>query len=273
MKPETLCEKCGNQYQGSQTTKVCMNCSIDLLNAKDAKIWACYVVYNNADYLGASFESLIRFVDYIIVIDGRYQTYPAYNNTDWSTDGTNEIIHDYLLKYDNIICVPCPVGGWETQVQKRNAYLSRVPVGDWILVNDGDEILSCRDWPAARKEIDECYEDGRALVSVRYYSDRFRLFVKTEGMAYKDYHWNVDDGNGRNIVNLVEAATYAKKPIKNMTTIHMKHQREERVIKDKEIFYKNRKPIEDPHIMRDMVKQAKQMKEDGVFDEVEDLEA
>ena len=234
------------------------------------KIWGCVIVYNNADYLRATLESIKILCDGIIIIDGKYEAYPGKYH--YSTDGSYDIILDFIETWKNDVDITfIPAKLWKTQVEKRNAYLEHdeIDVGDWLFVIDGDEALICRNAEDTRKELAELYHQGRALVRISNYSDRFRFFVKTEGMRYEGYHWNViDPATGENVNDLVDAAQHIYgKPIKTAEIAHFKHQRHPQVKRDKEAFYIHRKPIEDPHIQIDMYNKALKLQAEGKLDE------
>ena len=237
------------------------------------KIWACISVYNNEYYLRSTLVSIKYLCDGVIIVDGKYTTYPGTSHN--STDGTLEIIRSFRYHWNDffdegIHFIPTPGLGWKTQVEKRNAYLEKVPVGDWVFVIDADEILLNRNWKDTVQELEPLYDQGRALIKITNYSDRFRLFVKKEGMKYEGYHWNIlDPKTGKNVNDLVDASMHLYgKPMKSLELIHMKWQRSNRVFADKELFYEARRPIEEPHVLKDMHDKALQMKEDGTLEEL-----
>lgn len=100
-------------------------------------VYACYCIYNEEQFLRQSLQSIIDFVEKVIIIDGVWSTYPsnAYASTDKSKKIAQEVCGDKLIWVD------APDGGWRTQVEKRTQYLNLVPDGEWLFVIDGDEIL------------------------------------------------------------------------------------------------------------------------------------
>jgi len=93
-------------------------------------IKACICTYNDDATLGLTLASITGYIDEIIAIDGPWKNY---SDNMSSTDGTLEILESYNAKI--------LTGRWESQVQKRNAYIKACNNNDWILVIDSDELL------------------------------------------------------------------------------------------------------------------------------------
>ena len=107
------------------------------------KIYACYIVYNEADKIALSLNSIISYVDKVVMVDGAFKhfkhTYPE------STDDTKEIAEK--ICGDKLIWIDCPKNNdkyipWENQVDKRNAYLENIPLNAWFYVMDSDVIVT-----------------------------------------------------------------------------------------------------------------------------------
>lgn len=211
----------------------------------DSKIWACYIVYNNVDYLRASLETVLPYVDRAIVVDGRYRTYPG---DEWhSTDGTLDIIKDMG---DKVTLVPAQE--WESQVEKRNVYMDMVPNGDWIFVIDGDELMFGNN-KQLKNEIAQLdskiirFRQENVDGSVRI---RAKLFKKEEGLRYRGYHFNINTPTDHRSWKSILAY---EAPIVNCTKfIHLSTDiREETVKENKQTFYDMRRASETPEWMFD----------------------
>lgn len=107
------------------------------------EIYACYIVYNEADKIAISLNSIISYVDKIVIVDGAF----AYLNFMYpeSTDGTKEIAEK--ICGDKLIWIDCPKKEkkyipWNNQIEKRNAYLERVPLNAWFYIMDADVIVT-----------------------------------------------------------------------------------------------------------------------------------
>ena len=176
---------------------------INMLGVQMSKIYACYNIYKNADYLAASVHSIAPWVDKVILIDGRYIDFPARNMDLYH--GT--VLWDLAQIYkDKIHLVERPV--WEDQVEKRNAYLDLVPEGAWMIVIDGDEIPFGHIWDlrAWLEELDSDENPVKEVVScprtdidavacfvtnIDKYEWYPRIIRKREGMKYEDYHYKL----------------------------------------------------------------------------------
>lgn len=106
-----------------------------MTSSNDFKVAAILNVYNDADFLERTLESLKEKVDpeLIIIADGAYEKFP--HTWAQSTDGTYNI-----AKKEADIFMKCGMDSpWKGEANKRNALLSAVPQGWWALRIDGDE--------------------------------------------------------------------------------------------------------------------------------------
>jgi hypothetical protein len=195
------------------------------------KIYACYSIYNNADYLFASLATVSPHVDKVIVVDGKYHSYPG--TTIQSNDLTPLLLTKYRELYpDKLIYVPAT--DWKTQVDKRNAYLDLVPENAWLFIVDGDEIPYGQ--IGELRETLEKHNERMVIAipvvtsdSIKYYP---RIIKKKEGMRYKHYHWNINY-EGKNILINHDPARIAPR-ILNL--IHFKEYRPKEVLSAKEEY-------------------------------------
>jgi len=177
-------------------------------------LWALICIYNDRMFLGACLESLVDVVDGIIVADGAYRVYyEHYRQFDleakpWSTDGSIEIIKAFRgIPPVTWVKQPEPEPNsdleadcWENQTVKRTALINAVPVGDWFVIIDSDEMLS----GDAQEGIEEIMDSGCIVGNTPIYTpglqaDRLiprwhpRIFRKVDGMHYKGTHWHLRD--------------------------------------------------------------------------------
>lgn len=182
------------------------------------KIHALLNIYNDRTFLPACLESVQDVVDSIIVADGAYMLYyESYKrlNRDampWSTDGTLEIIKS-MTGLPPITWVSPPLAEpnspidyecWPNQTDKRTALIEQVPIGDWFIIIDADELLM----GDPKEAMEAVYDSGCLAASTPMYSpgtheDRVkvewhpRTFKKMEKMHYKGSHWHLRDKYGR----------------------------------------------------------------------------
>jgi hypothetical protein len=105
------------------------------------EIYACYIVYNEADKIAISLNSILPYVDKVIIIDGAFEDFKHDNPQ--STDGTKEIAEK--ICGNKLIWVDCPKKKdkyipWILESEKREAYLKYIPVGAWFYILDADTI-------------------------------------------------------------------------------------------------------------------------------------
>jgi hypothetical protein len=96
------------------------------------KLVGCLISYNDMPLIKACVESLTSKVDKIICVDGKYTDFPG--DCFYSTDGTL----DYLKTIPKVEIV---LASEMTEVEKRNAYLTKCNDGDIVLNLDTDEVL------------------------------------------------------------------------------------------------------------------------------------
>lgn len=182
------------------------------------KLHALLNVYNDRTFLSACLESLTDFVNTIIVADGAYELYyKEFKRFDpeakpWSTDGTIEIIKSFRggpeIKW---ITKPEPkpssdliFGCWPSQTIKRTALIDAVPIGDWFVITDADEMIAGDPEEAFEMVLESgCLQASTPLYNPGTHVERVvknwhpRFFRKTEGMHYRGTHWHLRDKFGR----------------------------------------------------------------------------
>jgi hypothetical protein len=104
-------------------------------------------IYEEKDHILLSLESVKRIAKKIYILDGTVKLFPAkpdynsYAESPASRDGTIELIKEWAKK------APVPVSLWESreiwesEADKKNWLLSKIPIGEYVLILDGDEEL------------------------------------------------------------------------------------------------------------------------------------
>ena len=174
---------------------------------KPFKIHALICTYNDLPTLPLAVDSVLESVDSIIVADGAYKLY--YENylkhdktvKPYSTDGTREILEVFKEKNMPIKIINCPDGKpWANQVVKRTALLDAVPVKDWFIILDSDEMF----YGNVTAGVDEvmrsgCVQGHMPLFNVGLDVSGLitfwhpRIFLKLPGMHYERKHWLLCD--------------------------------------------------------------------------------
>lgn len=172
------------------------------------KLRALINLYNDRTFLAATLESIREVVDEVIIADGAYELYfQRYKEfvpdaQPFSTDGSLEIIMNFKdLPTTRFLHPP---GGrektWENQAVKRSVLVDAVPVGDWFIIIDADEMVM----GDFQESMESAYESGCIVGNCPIYNpgthvERLvpqwhpRVFQKTEGMHYRGTHWHLRD--------------------------------------------------------------------------------
>lgn len=93
----------------------------------------CYAVYNAEQTFRRSLESVKRFADRIVVVEGRFLENPHGGSTRNSTDKTVKIAREFT---DEVI-----ISGDLPQHEQRDLYLLESKGGDYFFIIDADEVL------------------------------------------------------------------------------------------------------------------------------------
>lgn len=197
------------------------------------RVIACVIAFNEERMLPGCLESLQGQVDRIVVVDGAFAHFPYEEPT--SVDATREIAQAYGAEW-----IDCPDDedgyprAWQTQVEKRSAYLIGEE-GDWYLHVDADErLIGMLPVP----EDGEHYaflintRDGRASWVIRLFQHRGR-------MRYEGSHnavWSDE--------RLVHLAGAVRVGAEECRLVHLSHLRDEERQLAKRRYYGWQKPAE-----------------------------
>ncbi len=198
------------------------------METQTLKLHAVLNIYNDRTFLAATLESIREVVDEVIVADGAYQVYFEHYQEfvptakPWSTDGSLAIINNFEglpplrmipmpeKQIDELVCgdkirpATTEVQCWENQAVKRTALVDAVPVGDWFIILDADEMVM----GDFQEFMEQAYESGCKVANCPLYNpgthaERVvmswhpRVFEKTEGMHYSGTHWHLRDRHER----------------------------------------------------------------------------
>lgn len=174
------------------------------------KVSACYIVFNEEQFLKHSLESIYDFADEIIIIEGAVKGWWQYANPDGSsTDATVDIIENFPDPENKIKLIQ---GKWRDKKQMQNRFL-REATGNWILRCAGDEIYA----PDELQKLKKFASEHMDAIEIKipfihfYHNENYRLisnpntkwtilhqrfFRNLEGLKYERTHSNVEDKNG-----------------------------------------------------------------------------
>jgi len=96
-------------------------------------------VYNSELTLEMALESIIDYVDTMVIVDGPWANFP--HRTLQSTDDTYKIAR--RVCGDKLIWVPCPNRAWPgNTVGKCNEFMKHVPMNEWFVHVASDETIA-----------------------------------------------------------------------------------------------------------------------------------
>lgn len=106
------------------------------------KLVACYSVLNEGAFLKYSLQSVLPYVDKVIIVEGAYQNHvPANYNTEYSIDNTWSIIKEFE-SHPKVTAVHASEAD---QMRQRGRYLDYLKHDDVLFMVDGDEIYCQED--------------------------------------------------------------------------------------------------------------------------------
>jgi len=103
------------------------------------RIVACYSIFNEAENIIRSLESVKGFCDRIVILDGAFESYPHKFKSGGSDDGTVELVREWLMAWPGEGFLALPKTPWPNQRFKRSCYFRFGEPGDWFFIIDGDE--------------------------------------------------------------------------------------------------------------------------------------
>ena len=150
------------------------------------QVYCGVIFYNDTPrMLGACLQSIAHNGIKIIAVDGAFREYLKANNVyrTSSNDGCVEIAKRFASHF-----IRAKDGGWDDEIEKRNAYLDHVPTGSYCFWLDADEVLPRFSLPPLEADayrITEILhkEDGGLLET-----PRLRLVKKYDDLVYKYQH-------------------------------------------------------------------------------------
>ena len=188
---------------------------------------ATIITYNDYPLIRDCVESIYDKVDKIIAVDGSYIDFPGSGS---STDGTLEYL-DSLLKVEVITTIGL------TEIEKRNAYLSKCNDGDVIINLDTDEVL-IGEIPSLGSDfgIIDLHDGHSKHVQVR----ASRFFRFKGGIHYQNTHCTLYDKDNKIINKLHEVINpeFSFENIKNFYLVHNWHLRSHERQYQKSVYYK-----------------------------------
>lgn len=167
------------------------------------KLYGVMSVFNDIDCIQQCLPSLTPWVDELIIVDGPYRAFPYHGKAGRSDDGTWEWLQDYKGRCDKPVTL---IEGrvWDTEMEKRTAYLNLIPDGDWWFMLDADEelisVCNVFHWGVGLIPLKEPWDCGiiTALNPGEVITHHPRLFKKYRGMHYENGHVDlVNDETGR----------------------------------------------------------------------------
>lgn len=102
-------------------------------------ITATVIFYNDGpEMLERALVHLKAHGFFIVAVDGAFQEWMKVTNTDipYSTDSCIDVARYYADEF-----MESPTNGWKDEMSKRNVSIVTVPVGDYFMISDADEVI------------------------------------------------------------------------------------------------------------------------------------
>lgn len=159
------------------------------------RIWSSIIAYQDAPCVRGALEALRTFCADadkmpILVVDGRYRSFPAMTTSGDSEDGMRAVTEEF----GGLYLPGWGPEGWPAQYVKRTAQFCGAVEGDWVLCVDSDEKIrgsfdALTEWTRSGG-----YDHGRILVLGEdgYGAARFaahRFFRVTRGFHLFSSHF------------------------------------------------------------------------------------
>ena len=179
-----------------------------LLAKRETPIVAGYCIYNDAEYLRSSLDSVCEYVDAVCILEGRFLDFKELPD-----DGTDRIISETASRFDPRFYLtggnPQKFALFKTEpvleVEKRDLMFSIVKAGGYLLIIDGDEV-AIGDVKAGLDYV-RANDDKRIFwVYVEEEGNpgwKPRIIKVEEGLHYGKNHWTILDRNNEVLTDSV----------------------------------------------------------------------
>jgi hypothetical protein len=172
-----------------------------------SRIIAAFNVYNEVTILRAALESVLPYVEKIIIVDGAYAKFTSTGNNGASNDGTLELVRKLQEEWNGrqIQLIEAPGRPWESEMEKRTAYFDAADDGDWLFILDADERLAFGgDYIQQLRGIDELRPFNSGVTIFRFITEKgthsygtvTRVYKKLPGTHYGNTHAHVLHAGG-----------------------------------------------------------------------------
>lgn len=168
------------------------------------KLVQCIQMHNEEEFAPIVLKSIYNEVDQIIVVEGAVANRPKSTPDGHSTDRTLEIVEDFRKNHDPdrkvlMIKIKKP---WKNLEEMKQTFIALTNEGDWLIINDADEIYKPEDIRRIRKAI-ELHPHAAEFIPtfLHFYRDfqhvyapapewqpqHQRIFKRINGMKYNSH--------------------------------------------------------------------------------------
>jgi hypothetical protein len=168
------------------------------------KLSQCIQMHNEEELAPIVLKSIYDEVDQIIVIEGAVANRPKSTSDGHSVDKTWEIIQDFVKNHDpKKKVLPIRIKKpWKNLEELKQTFIDLTNDGDWLIINDADEIYRPEDIRRVRKAIElhphacefiptflHFYRDFKHLYApaAEWQPQHQRIFKRINGMKYHSH--------------------------------------------------------------------------------------
>jgi hypothetical protein len=169
-----------------------------------ARLVQCIQMHNEEEFASIVLASIYNEVDQIIVVEGAVENRPNSTPDGHSIDRTQEIIKDFIQNHDPekkivFISIKKP---WKNLEELKQIFIDVTNDGDWLIINDADEIYRPEDIKRVRRAIElhphacefipiflHFYRDFRHIQAPapEWQPQHQRIFKRINGMKYNSH--------------------------------------------------------------------------------------
>lgn len=166
----------------------------------------CIQMLNEEEFAPLVLRSIYDQVDRILVIEGAVANNPRSTPDGHSIDKTREVLADFKANHDPkkkvvVISINKP---WKNLEEMKQTFLDMSIPGDWMIINDADEIYRPQDIERLRKAIELQPHASEFIVNFLHFYGDFRHIAKPGP------EWNCQH---QRIIKYVRGMKYNSHPI------------------------------------------------------------
>ncbi len=161
---------------------------------KPVKLVQCIQAHNEEEFILPVLNSIYDQVDRIIVVEGAVKNRPNSTGDGHSIDRTLELIDSFDDRDDKIELITID-RHWSNLEEMKSVFLRLTEVGDWLIINDADEIYISKDIKRVRMAIDRNPQLTEIIPTFLHFYKDFK-HVALPGPEWNLFHQRIFKNQG-----------------------------------------------------------------------------